>query len=879
MIPSLKHAPYRGVGVYTRVPVCPGGRLAGSPKRETREPKEGNGLLQHICRGEALQHISCDRARWGKIMTRRLQCGGAFLEIDPLTGELTFDDFLNALPPPEMEPMKTPKVELGPSFGVFGIPAIDNLFADIFAQLDLVTQDIDKFIAYLKKKTKDAINWGLVLAGVTTVAQVIPIVISQISGLVFRWQAFHRWEKEQKKENQPHPITDEELERKEEISELSGEDQELPSLGEVEEPLLDEGGEQVFNPDGTPATVTRVFALPRDISDDYEPIPEPPDISEQDLTPEPEEDEEDEMIKVDNKLIQDLIREFDPQDLPNEENMEFLMDSGVYIVHVKNIVMKRKCIPPGDRIAWECKMIRDVIQPAVWDRYKHTFTIRQSVCNVPPRRGIGACCYCMAKSSWSGPMKPQVQLVKRGEPLWSGNACECWEREGWENPCECSCHWQNDGAYETITRTCQGHSYGPILFGYQSDCVDFPNSTLGKNSATGVILTPAKQHRAEPMARRIIRYEDENAGWPNHTHEWCEYCKVMKKYYDTTKRFKYHKTNTDAYIFFTRGEKSTIFEKCRKLFTGIATNKEGDLLSDWDQGANKIFEYRGITCKCGTPRPTCTATYVGWASEAHTNTVAYLKGHAQRVKWIFLPDFDSLTGDPWWYADPHDYQSVSKVCTYEGFLERGIPTHVVRFFTYRRLVDKDWFPALYKRICDAVLFNYPDIPEGIGNKAKKWKDYHAWSRIDRMLSDVVPIPEIFPELARPERRLFAGRPEGWAALKSRGASWTGETEPELAPLREYLDLLNKYYPGWWAFRETHEPGWWDGFWAQIPNLEGIERTSIFLFDDLTLIEGLWEIRGEPPWWRGFWGPTIRDRAPDPERPRNYKEVLAVADKY
>ena len=60
-------------------------------------------------------------------MTRRIQCGGTILEIDPLTGELTLEDFLNEPPPAHMVPMQTPKVELGSSFGVFGIPFLDNL--------------------------------------------------------------------------------------------------------------------------------------------------------------------------------------------------------------------------------------------------------------------------------------------------------------------------------------------------------------------------------------------------------------------------------------------------------------------------------------------------------------------------------------------------------------------------------------------------------------------------------------------------------------------------------------------------------------------------------------------------------------------------------
>ncbi|ESU35719.1 Chromosome segregation ATPase, partial [Giardia duodenalis] len=223
------------MGVWGYMPLCVP-MWNGGIGASTRRPRGKSRLLQHICRVYAsATHMSPQ----GNIMTRRIQCGGATLEIDPLTGELTLDDFLNTLPPPHMEPMQTPKVELGASFGVFGIPFIDNLLGDIYGQLDLIAADMEKFIAYLQKKTLDAINWGLVLAGVQTASQAIPIIINEISKLVFRWKAFHQWEKEQKKENQPQDIPDEEIEKKEEISELSGEDQEPPSLGEVEEPLFD----------------------------------------------------------------------------------------------------------------------------------------------------------------------------------------------------------------------------------------------------------------------------------------------------------------------------------------------------------------------------------------------------------------------------------------------------------------------------------------------------------------------------------------------------------------------------------------------------------------------------------------------------------------
>lgn len=808
-------------------------------------------------------------------MTRRLQCGGAFLEIDPLTGELTFDDFLNALPPPEMEPMQTPKVELGPSFGVFGIPVIDNLFADIFAQLDLVTQDIDKFIAYLKKKTKDAINWGLVLAGVTTVSQVIPIVISQISGLVFRWQAFHRWEEEQKEENQPRPITDEELERKEEISELSGEDQEPPSLGEVEEPLLDEGGEQVFNPDGTPATVTRVFALPRDISDDYEPIPEPPDLSEQEPTPEPDEPLEEDLIEVNDKLIQDLIQEFDPQNVQNDENIEYLLDSGVYIIHIKHLFLKRECIMGGAQSAKDCAMITDYVAPAFYQRYSRKFSVRVPNCSTYPRR----CCAChgsmgqdVVGHSW------RVRVIPKGQPLWTNCECTCGEN------CQCPCHIPGPGAVRVVRHTCNRWKLGTAanaLLGklYFSDCWNYPSISTGEGN------TPFQPGDMVPPAYKIIRTEAETKDFPSNSRECCEFCKVMYRYYTTTRKFKLHRTMTEAYIFFSRGQDSTIFERCKEILTGPATNRTYDLLSDWDGGSNQILERRAIDCKCSVKRPRCTATFRG-AGESHADTEAYFQGHAQKLKFIYQPDFDDTLGEPWWYNDPHDYQSVKKICVFEGYLEQGIPEHVVRFSTYRRLADKDWFPALYKKIRDLVMKKLLDLDLPPGFELveddplnKKKKEYFAWLEIDRMLSDVIPIAEIYPELSAPERPLFASRPEGWAGLKAHGSVWPADVAEELQPVRTYLALLDKYYPGWWAFREKNEPDWWDGFWAQIPDLEGVARTSIFLFEDLSVFPPAFSIKGEPSWWRGFWGPTIRDNIPSPDRPRSYKEVAAVCDRY
>ena len=124
-------------------------------------------------------------------MTRRIQCGGSSLEIDPLTGELTFEDFLNTAEPPEQDPMPVPKIDVGSStIEVFGNPLIDSLFSDIFNKLDLFRQDIDKFIEMLKEKTKNAINWSLVLVGVTTVSQLSVVIVREIVGLVKRWQRF-----------------------------------------------------------------------------------------------------------------------------------------------------------------------------------------------------------------------------------------------------------------------------------------------------------------------------------------------------------------------------------------------------------------------------------------------------------------------------------------------------------------------------------------------------------------------------------------------------------------------------------------------------------------------------------------------------------------
>ena len=199
----------------------------------------------------------------------------------------------------------------------------------------------------------------------------------------------------------------------------------------------------------------------------------------------------------------------------------------------------------------------------------------------------------------------------------------------------------------------------------------------------------------------------------------------------------------------------------------------------------------------------------------------------------------------------------------------------MRFYTYRKLTDPTWFPALYKKIRDTLLKEYPDIPEGLGELGKKMRDYHSWRRIDLLLSDVVPVPEIYPELAAPERPLFAERPDNWTLART----YTNEWPEALYPVRDYMALLNKYYPGWRDFRDAHEGDWWEGFWAQIPDMTGIERTTIFHADDLQFLPQAYEIQGEPSWWRGFWGPTIRDNLPNPDRPRTYKETLQVCDSY
>lgn len=93
-------------------------------------------------------------------MTRRIQCGGSSLEIDPLTGELSFEDFLNTAEPPEQDPMPVPKIDVGGSLEILNSPIVEAIFGDVLDKLDLFKKDVDAFIAMLKQKTKNAINWG-----------------------------------------------------------------------------------------------------------------------------------------------------------------------------------------------------------------------------------------------------------------------------------------------------------------------------------------------------------------------------------------------------------------------------------------------------------------------------------------------------------------------------------------------------------------------------------------------------------------------------------------------------------------------------------------------------------------------------------------------
>ena len=802
--------------------------------------------------------------------TRRIQCGGASLEIDPLTGELTFEDFLSVPPDPHMYSMPTPKVELGPTFSMFGIPAIDGVFEQILDKLELFRRNADAFTDYLNKLFKNAINWTLILAGVTTVSVLIPILVREITNLILRWKKFHEWEKENAEGVRPEQIPP--AENDEEITEMSGEDLEPPSIGEYEVPKLDEHGHPMFDMAGRPIMETVQVPLDRDASDYYDPIPDPDDLTEDEVTPEADELEEDrELITVDNALIRDILNEFDPQVSANEENYEFLLDSGVYILHIKNVFLLRECISGGVRggILNGCGMIMDKIVPALSERYGHEFTVRVPNCSTYP----DACCRCHFVNGLSG-SNWKVRVVPDDMPIWHGCECTCGAN------CGCPCHVPGENAVREVTHTCKRRKFQSnfnMHLGlmsqppYFSDCWNYPSiSTDDPNK-------PFSPGELYPPAHKIIRRESETRNFPYNSMEACDFCKVMYKYYTTTCDFKLHKSETDVYIFFSRGKQSTLFgEPGKPIIEGPATNAVYDYLTS----RKDLFEFNQVKCRCDVQRPICTAIFRGFASDVHVNTTGYTSGHAQTVKYLYLPDFDPLQcGDPWWYDDPHDYQSVKKRCIFEGMLEHKVPAHVFRFYTYRRLADKNWFPRLFKQICDELNKDYPDIPSG-ADEFKPLRTRLAWQAINRMLSDVVPVEEIYPELAAPERPLFAERPEGWAALEGYGSDWSYlslDAPGELAPVARYLALLDKYYPGWKAFRDAHEAGWWGGFWRQIPDIAGLERTTVFLEAD-THVEGD-EIVGEPPWWRAFWGPTIRDNMPDPDRPKTRTEVLAVMEKY
>lgn len=48
--------------------------------------------------------------------------------------------------------------------------------------------------------------------------------------------------------------------------------------------------------------------------------------------------EEEPPIKITDELISDIFWEFDKQPILNEENFEFLYDSGVYIIHIPTYI-------------------------------------------------------------------------------------------------------------------------------------------------------------------------------------------------------------------------------------------------------------------------------------------------------------------------------------------------------------------------------------------------------------------------------------------------------------------------------------------------------------------------------------------------------------
>lgn len=80
--------------------------------------------------------------------------------------------------------------------------------------------------------------------------------------------------------------------------------------------MLDEEGNEMLNPDGTTMMTTRIVELPRDISDQYDPIPEPVDLSEEPLTPELAEEIEENEGDITLDVINKLMMEFDPQGSP-----------------------------------------------------------------------------------------------------------------------------------------------------------------------------------------------------------------------------------------------------------------------------------------------------------------------------------------------------------------------------------------------------------------------------------------------------------------------------------------------------------------------------------------------------------------------------------
>ena len=802
--------------------------------------------------------------------TRRLQYGSVTLDVDPFMEALTFEDFLNVPKIPQLIPMEIPKIDIGPGFSSFGIPVLDAIFSQILDKLDLFKRNVQEFTDYLNKLFKNAINWTIALAGIATVSQLIPVLVREITGLILRWKRFHEWEKENK-DGKPEQIPKEDMtENPEEIEELSGEDLEPPSICEEEVPQVDELGNPVLDENGKPIMALKCFALPVDISDYYDSIPEPDDLSEDAVSEEAELPEEDEMVKVDDKLIKSLMSEFDPQNILNEENCEYLLDSGVYILHIKNMFLKRECIIGGARggLVNGCGMMMDRIGPTLSERYSHKFTIR-----IPNCLGDNVnCCKCHLLNIFGEGWR--IRVIPDGLPIWTYCECTCGAN------CQCRCHIPGEDAVRTVTMTCKQwgvnsngkiHSILPNNDYYYSDCSHYSENTTSDEPP----MRPGDNILVS--GRKIIRYASEQKNFPHNSREWCNFCKVMYKYYATTCDFKLHKTETDVYIFFARGKNSSLFgENGKPILTGPATNKVYDYLTS----RTDLFEFNQVKCKCDTQRPICTAIFKGWASDVHTNLEAYVQGHAQTVKYLYKPDFDPLIdGDPWWYNDPHDYQSIKKRCIFEGILEHKTPEHVFRFYTYRRLTEKNWFPRLYKEISDELNKDYPDIPSG-ADEFKPLKTRLAWQAINKKLSDVVPIPEIYPELTAPEKPLFESRPEDWDMLESYGPEWVYlslETPPALEPLFRYLPLLNKYYPGWKEFRDNHEPGWWRDFWKQIPDISGIERTTIFLESD-TSIDGN-DIIGEPEWWRSFWGPTIRDQLPDPDRPKTKAEVLAVMERY